>query len=138
MTQTILQQSLPLLFPLCGDIHGVTSALIKDQIKNRASSINSRWVKGSSLPVMEDEFTQMRAAICSGDYGLKCLRASGGAAQWKCTLEGCLTDLWRLISFRLKSKAGKTIDMDLYRDWGIMDPSLILEGSNPCRRKVTG
>ena len=63
-----------------------------------ASSINShcgcdgRWIQ-------RNESCNMR---------LKRPRASRGAAQWKCTLEGCLTDLWRLIFIRPKSRAGKT------------------------------
>lgn len=108
MTRAILQQSGPLLFPLCDDIHAVTFALIKDQIKNRASSINSHWVKILSSPVRGDGFRQMRAAKCDRDAGLKCLRASsvfGGTGWWEGTLEGCLTDLWRLIFFRLILRA---------------------------------
>lgn len=34
MTGATLRQSGPPLFPLCDDIHAVTAALIKDQIKN--------------------------------------------------------------------------------------------------------
>lgn len=104
MTRAILQQSGPFLFPLCDDIHAVTFALIKDQIKKRGSSINSHWVKILSSPAREDGFRQMRAAKCDRDGGRKCLRASsvfGGSARRKGTLEGCLTDLWRLIFFRL-------------------------------------
>lgn len=56
----------------------------------------------------------MRASKCERDGGLKCLPASsvfGGNARWEGSLEGCLTDLPRLIFFRLilrKTRAGET------------------------------
>lgn len=84
----------------------------------------------------------MRAANCDRDGGLKCLRASsvfGGAARQKDTPEGCLTDLWRLISFRLilrKRRAGET--WTCIGNEGITTLSLIYNGSKKGKRKGRG
>lgn len=114
MIRAILRQSGPLLFPLCDDTNVVTFALIEDQTKKCASSINSQWGKILSSPVRGDGFRQMRAAKRDRGGRIKSLRASsvfGGTALWRHTLEGCLADLWRLIFFRLivgKRRAGET------------------------------
>lgn len=81
MTRATLQQSGPLLFLLCDDIHIVTFALIKDQIKmGTLLSVHTGWM----LCVGGARFRQMRSVKCEGDSGLKCLLTAtvfGGAAR---------------------------------------------------------
>lgn len=102
-SRRILQHLLAVVFTRSNENHGTTSALMRRSNPKAASSTNSHWLKASSWA--RTQGNESWKTVKTMDWNVW---VSGRTAQWKCTLEGCLTDLWRLIFFRLKSRAGET------------------------------